>query len=102
MSRPEHQKDGKSQEEAGTAEEHAPTWVTAAFFATLGGGVLLVVAELVNERVLAAIGLAMFTSGIIAMSASVVLFSRRTDTPLWLATWKGIRAAGSLLWNLAP
>jgi len=83
-------------------DESAPTWVTITFLATMGGGVLLLVGEVLKKPVISAVGLAALIAGIIALSTSVVVASRRSGLTWWSATWSGVKAAGGLLRDLAP
>ena len=82
--------------------EPAPLWVTLTFLATLGSGVLLLVGEVVDKRIISAVGLAALIAGIIAMSVSVVLASRKAGITRWSAMWRGVKAAGALFRDLAP
>lgn len=83
-------------------EGQALAWVGVTLLIAMAGGVVTVLAEPLNRRALAVVGLIVFLAGIIATAASVVMVARRMEIPMRSAIWRGIKTAGSLLWQLAP
>jgi hypothetical protein len=80
-----------------------PRCVTLAVLIAMVGGAVGAWADLSRStQALALAGSAIFLLGIFAAGSWIVVDARRTGMSLLSCAWKGIKATGSLLWQLLP